>query len=65
MPMTVPYRIPNIFEDWRWKTSCNPHYEEAKAESLAWFRSFEDFYKENEDGIHGGDGSELASRPLN
>lgn len=60
VPMTVPYRIPDIFDGWRWKTSRNPHYEEAKAESLAWFRSFEDFYKENEDSIEGCDGSKSA-----
>ena len=55
--MTQPYRIPDIFEGWRWKTSRNPHYEEARAESLAWFRSFEDFYRDNRDSIEGCDGS--------
>ncbi|EMD35700.1 terpene cyclase, partial [Gelatoporia subvermispora B] len=39
----VKFRLPETLEGWPWPRRINPHYEEVKAESAAWFRSFNAF----------------------
>ncbi|EJD05124.1 terpenoid synthase [Fomitiporia mediterranea MF3/22] len=35
--------IPDMLANWPWKRAINPYYDEVKAESDAWFRSFKAF----------------------
>ena len=35
--------IPETLADWAWLRVINPHYEEVKRESNAWFKSFKPF----------------------
>ncbi|KAK0484297.1 terpenoid synthase [Armillaria luteobubalina] len=37
------FRLPNTLIYWPWPRIINPHYEEVKAASEAWFRSFKAF----------------------
>ncbi len=39
----VVFRIPDTLTYWPWPRKINPHYEEVKAASDAWFRSFKAF----------------------
>ncbi|KAK0215212.1 terpenoid synthase [Armillaria nabsnona] len=39
----VVFRIPDTLAYWPWLRRSNPHYEEVKAASEAWFRSFKAF----------------------
>ncbi|KAK0220880.1 terpenoid synthase [Armillaria nabsnona] len=39
----VVFRIPDTLAYWPWPRRSNPHYEEVKAASEAWFRSFKAF----------------------
>ncbi|SJL16467.1 uncharacterized protein ARMOST_19993 [Armillaria ostoyae] len=39
----VVFRIPDTLTYWPWPRRINPHYEEVKAASEAWFRSFKAF----------------------
>ncbi|KAI0052749.1 terpenoid synthase [Auriscalpium vulgare] len=38
--MPEKFYIPNCLENWKWPRALNPYYEEVKAESAAWARSF-------------------------
>ncbi|KAI0066962.1 terpenoid synthase [Artomyces pyxidatus] len=38
--MSEKFYIPNCLENWKWPRAINPYYEEVKAESAAWARSF-------------------------
>ena len=40
--------IPETLEDWPWLRVVNPHYEEVKCESNAWFKSFKLFNERSE-----------------
>ncbi|KAK0476350.1 hypothetical protein IW261DRAFT_1642056, partial [Armillaria novae-zelandiae] len=42
------FRIPNTPVYWPWPRVINPHYEEVKAASEAWFRSFKAFGPESQ-----------------
>lgn len=42
------FRIPNTLTYWPWPRIINPHYEEVKAASEAWFRSFKAFGPESQ-----------------
>ncbi|KZS97418.1 terpenoid synthase [Sistotremastrum niveocremeum HHB9708] len=43
-PIASQFRLPNFMTTWPWKEKrMNPYYEEVKAESEAWFSSFEPF----------------------
>ncbi|SJK98686.1 uncharacterized protein ARMOST_01955 [Armillaria ostoyae] len=42
----IVFRLPETVANWPWPRKINPYYEEAKAESEAWFRSFEAFTPE-------------------
>ena len=35
--------LPDTMANWPWPREFNPHYEEVKAESDAWFESFKAF----------------------
>ncbi|PBK67945.1 hypothetical protein ARMSODRAFT_1044001 [Armillaria solidipes] len=37
------FRLPNTLTHWPWPRRINPHYEEVKIASDAWFRSFKAF----------------------
>ncbi|KAK0184329.1 hypothetical protein F5146DRAFT_1125739, partial [Armillaria mellea] len=39
----VVFRLPNTLTYWPWPRRINPHHEEVKAASEAWFRSFKAF----------------------
>ncbi|PBK94405.1 terpenoid synthase [Armillaria gallica] len=39
----VVFRIPDTLTYWPWPRKINPHYEEVKAASETWFRSFKAF----------------------
>ncbi|KAK0215217.1 terpenoid synthase, partial [Armillaria nabsnona] len=39
----VMFRLPDTLMYWPWPRRINPHYEEVKAASEAWFRSFKAF----------------------
>ena len=34
------YNLPDPLSDWPWEDPVNEHYEEAKAESASWVKSF-------------------------
>ncbi|KAK0492607.1 terpenoid synthase [Armillaria luteobubalina] len=57
----VVFRIPETTTSWPWPRKINPHYEEVKAESEAWFRSFEAFTPEAQRAFDLCDYSLLAS----
>ena len=42
------YVIPNTMENWPWKRSINPHYEEVKAQSDDWLKSFRPFNEKSQ-----------------
>ncbi|KAK0214397.1 terpenoid synthase [Armillaria fumosa] len=42
------FRIPDTLAYWPWPRTINPHYEEVKAASEAWFRSFKAFGPESQ-----------------
>ncbi|KAK0443667.1 terpenoid synthase [Desarmillaria tabescens] len=44
----VMFRIPNTLTYWPWPRRINPHYEDAKAASEAWLRSFKMFGSETQ-----------------
>ncbi|PBK94448.1 terpenoid synthase [Armillaria gallica] len=44
----VVFRIPDTLTYWPWPRRINPHYEEVKAASDAWFRSFKAFGPESQ-----------------
>ncbi|SJL11821.1 uncharacterized protein ARMOST_15232 [Armillaria ostoyae] len=44
----VTFRIANTLTYWPWPRRINPHYEEVKAESEAWFQSFKAFGPESQ-----------------
>ncbi len=42
------FRIPDTLTYWPWPRIINPHHEEVKASSEAWFRSFKAFGPESQ-----------------
>ena len=43
LPRVPVLFLPNTMAHWPWPRAINPHYEEAKAASNAWFESFNPF----------------------
>ena len=41
--------LPDTLATWPWSRSINPHYEEVKAESAAWFRSYKAFSTQSQE----------------
>ncbi|KAK0421583.1 terpenoid synthase [Armillaria borealis] len=57
----VVFRIPHTLTYWPWPRRINPHYEEVKAVSDAWFRSLKAFGPEAQRAFERGDCSLLSS----
>ncbi|PBK68860.1 terpenoid synthase [Armillaria solidipes] len=57
----IVFRLPETVANWPWPRKINPYYEEAKAESEAWFHSFEAFTPEAQRAFDRCDFSLLAS----
>lgn len=47
--------IPDTMANWPWPRKVNPHYKQAKAESLAWIRSFKAFSARSQYAFEKGD----------
>ncbi|KAI0284091.1 terpenoid synthase [Russula brevipes] len=47
--MSNKYYIPDILENWKWPRVINPHFQEVKAASAAWARSFGAFSPKAQD----------------
>ncbi|EJD08331.1 terpenoid synthase [Fomitiporia mediterranea MF3/22] len=45
---TTILHLPDTLANWPWQRTINPHYEEVKAESDAWFHSFKAFSAESQ-----------------
>ncbi|GBE78983.1 Delta(6)-protoilludene synthase [Sparassis crispa] len=59
--MSVQFRLPETLNNWPWPRDINPYYEEVKAESAVWFRSFQAFSPERQSAFDRCDFSLLAS----
>jgi hypothetical protein len=35
--------FPDVMADWPWRRRISPYFEEVRAESMAWFRTFNTF----------------------
>lgn len=46
--MTGTFYIPTTMANWPWQRAINPHYEEMKAESNAWLRTFKPFNEKSQ-----------------
>ncbi|KAK0220872.1 terpenoid synthase [Armillaria nabsnona] len=57
----VVFRLPDTLVYWPWPRRINPHYEEVKAASAAWFRSFKAFGPESQRAFDHCDFSLLCS----
>ncbi|EED79566.1 predicted protein [Postia placenta Mad-698-R] len=53
--------LPETMANWPWPRYINPHYEEVKAESDAWFKGFKPFTKQSQIAFDKGDLGRLAS----
>ncbi|KAI0041515.1 terpenoid synthase [Auriscalpium vulgare] len=60
-PTQASYRLPETLAGWPWPRMINPHYEEVKAESRAWFHSFRAFGPKSQDAFDKCDFWLLAS----
>lgn len=47
--------LPETMANWPWPRYINPHYEEVKAESDAWFKGFKPFTKQSQIAFDKGD----------
>jgi len=59
--MSNKYYIPDILENWKWPRVINPHFQEVKAASAAWARSFGAFSPKAQDAYDRCDFNLLAS----
>jgi hypothetical protein len=62
--MSNKYYIPDILENWKWPRVINPHFQEVKAASAAWARSFGAFSPKAQDAYDRCDFSTSGPRPL-
>ena len=46
--MTGTFYIPKTMANWPWQRAINPHYEEMKAESNAWLKTFKPFNEKSQ-----------------
>ncbi|KAH9940670.1 terpenoid synthase [Amylocystis lapponica] len=58
---SMQFVLPKTMQDWPWQRRINPHFEEVKAESEAWFRSFNAFSPKAQRAFEKGDFCLLAS----
>ncbi|KAH9940657.1 terpenoid synthase [Amylocystis lapponica] len=57
----IQFVLPATMQDWPWQRRMNPHFEEVKAESEAWFRSFNAFSPKAQRAFEKCDFCRLAS----
>ncbi|KAI0050090.1 terpenoid synthase [Auriscalpium vulgare] len=60
-PIPLSYSLPQTLAGWPWPRMINPHYEEVKAESRAWFHSLGAFEPNAQEAIDKCDFWLLAS----
>lgn len=63
MPVSqAHFYLPETLRIWPWKRAISPHYEAAKAESVAWIESFKPFSPEAQLAFNKCNFSELRLR---
>ncbi|KAF7376984.1 Terpene cyclase [Mycena sanguinolenta] len=60
-PTSTEFVLPNTMSDWPWLRRINPHFETVKAESEAWFRTFNAFSPKAQKAFEKCDFCRLAS----
>lgn len=55
--MTDTFYIPKTMDNWPWQRAINPHYDEMKAESDVWLKSFKPFNEQSQIAFDKGDTS--------